>query len=40
MPLSIVNSIASWFLRKRIDQIQEFVNNPHEVQERICAKLL
>lgn len=40
MPLTIINSIASWFLKKRIDQIEEFVERPHEVQERVCAKLL
>lgn len=40
MPLTIINSIASWFLKKRIDQINEFVQRPHEAQERICAKLL
>lgn len=40
MSLTIINSIASWFLKKRIDQIEEFVAHPHEVQERVCAKLV
>lgn len=40
MPLTIINSLASWFLKKRINQIEEFISNPKEVQERVCAKLL
>lgn len=40
MALTIIHSIASWFLRKRIDQIEEFIKRPHEVQENVCAKLL
>ena len=40
MPLTIVHTIASWFLRRRIDQIEEFVKRPHQVQENVCAKLL
>ncbi|WP_172918191.1 GH3 auxin-responsive promoter family protein [Capnocytophaga canis] len=40
MPLALFNSITSWFLRRRIDQIQQFVNNPHQTQERVLAELL
>lgn len=40
MPLTIIHSIASWFLKKRIDQIEEFIKHPHHTQERVCAKLL
>lgn len=40
MPLALFNSITSWFLKRRIDQIQQFVNNPHAVQERVLFQLL
>ena len=40
MPLALFNSITSWFLKRRIDQIQEFVEHPHKVQERVLLELL
>lgn len=40
MPLTILNSVASWFLKKRITQIQEFINHPQQVQERVRVELL
>ena len=39
MPLALFNSITSWFLKRRIDQIQEFVQHPHRVQERVLLEL-
>ena len=40
MPLALFNSITSWFLKRRINQIQEFVEHPHKVQERVLLELL
>jgi len=40
MPIPIVNSIASWFLKKRIHQIQLFLKYPAEVQEELLFSLL
>lgn len=40
MPLPIINSIASWILKKRIHQIELFVKYPIEVQEEILFGLL
>ena len=40
MPLTLFNSITSWFLRRRIDQIEQFVKNPHQAQERVLSDLL
>ena len=40
MPLPIINSIASWILKKRIHQIELFVKYPMEVQEEILFGLL
>lgn len=40
MPLPIINSIASWILKKRIHQIELFVKYPHEVQEELLFQLL
>ena len=39
MPLTLFNSITSWFLKRRIDQIQEFIRDPHKVQERVLLEL-
>ena len=33
MPLTIINSIASWILKKRIHQMELFLKYPNEVQE-------
>lgn len=40
MPLALFNSITSWFLKRRIDQIERFVNYPHQTQERVLSELL
>jgi hypothetical protein len=40
MPIPLVNSIASWFLKKRIYQIELFLNNPHEVQLELLMSLI
>ncbi|QAA81902.1 GH3 auxin-responsive promoter family protein [Aequorivita sp. H23M31] len=40
MPIPIVNSIASWFLKKRFHQIDLFLKYPIEVQEELLFTLL
>lgn len=40
MPLSIINSFASWILKKRIHQIELFIKYPNEVQEELLFSLL
>ena len=40
MPIPIINSIASWILKKRIHQIELFTKYPIEVQEEILFGLL
>ncbi len=40
MPFPIINSIASWLLKKRIHQIELFLKYPHEVQEELLYNLL
>ncbi len=40
MPIPIVNSIASWFLKKRFHQIELFLKYPIEVQEELLFNLL
>lgn len=40
MPLTIINSIASWFLKKRIHQIELFLKYPHDVQNELLLNLL
>jgi len=40
MPIPIVNSIASWFLKKRFHQIELFLKYPIEVQEELLQTLL
>lgn len=40
MPLPIINSIASWILKKRIHQMELFLKYPHEVQEELLFQLL
>lgn len=40
MPIPIVNSIASWFLKKRFHQIELFLKYPLEVQEELLVNLL
>lgn len=40
MALAIINSIASWILKKRIHQIELFLKYPHEVQEELLMNLM
>lgn len=40
MALSIINSVASWILKKRIHQIELFMKYPNEVQEELLFNLL
>ena len=40
MPLPIINSIATWILKKRIHQIELFIKYPNEVQEELLFALL
>jgi hypothetical protein len=40
MPFPIVNSIVSWFLKKRFHQIELFIKYPIEVQEELLHNLI
>ena len=40
MPIPLVNSVASWFLKKRIHQIELFLKYPNEVQNELLLGLL
>lgn len=40
MPIQIIHSIASWFLKKRIHQMELFLKYPHEVQNELLFQLL
>ncbi len=40
MPLPLVNSITSWFLKKRIHKIELFLKYPTEVQQELLFSLL
>lgn len=40
MPIPLVNSIASWFLKKRIHQMELFIKYPHEVQNELLRHLI
>jgi len=40
MPLPIINSIATWILKKRFHQIELFIKYPNEVQEELLFNLL
>ncbi|MEL0645263.1 GH3 auxin-responsive promoter family protein [Olleya sp. Ti.3.14] len=40
MPIPLVNSIASWFLKKRFHQIELFLKYPNEVQQELLFNLL
>lgn len=40
MPFPIINSIASWVLKKRIHQMELFLKYPHEVQEDLLMGLI
>lgn len=40
MPIPLVHSVASWFLKKRIHQMELFIKYPHEVQYELLKKLI
>jgi hypothetical protein len=40
MPIPLVNSIASWFLKKRFHQIDLFLKYPCEVQNELLLNLI
>lgn len=40
MPLQIINSVATWILKKRIHQMELFLKYPHEVQEELLFCLI
>ncbi len=40
MAIPLVNSVASWFLKKRFHQIDLFLKYPHEVQNELLINLL
>jgi hypothetical protein len=40
MPLQIINSFATWILKKRIHQMELFLKYPHEVQEELLFSLI
>lgn len=40
MPIPLVHSVASWFLKKRIHQMELFIKYPHEVQSELLKKLI
>lgn len=40
MAIPLVNTVASWFLRKRYQQIDYFMSHPHKVQESLLFNLL
>jgi len=40
MPIPLVNSIASWFLKKRFHQIELFLKYPNEVQTELLDELI
>ena len=40
MPFPIINSIATWFLKQRIHQIELFLKYPHELQDELLKNLI
>ena len=40
MPIPLFNSVASWFLKKRIHQIELFMKYPNEVQQELLHSLI
>ena len=40
MPLQIINSVATWFLKKRIHQMELFLKYFHEVQDELLLSLI
>src|SRR5690625_6415773 len=40
MAIPIANSVASWFLKKRLHQMELFMKYPHEVQNELLHQLI
>ncbi|WP_395049972.1 GH3 auxin-responsive promoter family protein [Flavobacterium sp.] len=40
MPITVINSFASWVLKQRIHQIELFIKYPNEVQEELLMNLI
>ena len=40
MPIPLIHSVASWFLKKRIHQMELFLKYPDEVQNELLHKLI
>ncbi len=40
MPIPLINSVASWFLKKRFHQIELFLKYPHDVQNELLLSLV
>ena len=40
MPIPLFNSVASWFLKKRVHQIELFMKYPNEVQQELLYRLI
>ena len=40
MPIPVINSLASWVLKQRIQQIELFLKYPNEVQEELLMNLI
>ena len=38
--MAIVNSIFTWYMKKRVHQIELFMKYPHDVQEEWFHKLI
>ena len=38
--MAILNSIASWFMKKRMHQIELFMKYPHEVQHEWMLRMV
>lgn len=38
--LDFFNSMITWFMKNRIQEVQHFMNNPHEVQQQVLENLL
>jgi len=38
--MTLVNTIVTWFMKKRMDQIELFMNHPHDVQDEVFRSLI
>ncbi|AHM61224.1 acyl-CoA synthetase [Flammeovirgaceae bacterium 311] len=38
--LDLFNSVLTWFMKKRIQEVEHFMNNPHDVQQQVLRNLL